>query len=69
MMLFVLFPCFVVLSFVSFLVLQSSCWGGECGLLFSSVVFFLLCVSLCLTVSWVGLCSVIVVFPGHTHLF
>ena len=58
-----------------FLVLQSSCLGSLRELVL--IVFLFFCGCLCLfvfrclflTVPWVCLWSVIVVFPGHTHLF
>ena len=60
-------PCFVVLYFVSFLVLQSSCWGRESRLLYFSGLLGVMWL-LSFTVMWVGLQCVIVTFPGHTHL-
>ena len=68
---FVLGPCFVVRYFVSFLVLQSSRWERESWLLyfycFLDAMWLLLFFA---SSSWYcGLvCSVIVAFPGHTHL-
>ena len=63
-------PCFVVQYFVCFLVLQSSSWGRERRLLyfrcFPDVTFTFLCVFL--AEPWVGPCSVIVAFSGHTGL-
>ena len=62
--------CFVMHYFVSILVLQSSCRGRESWLLCYC------CLAdatinglwLFLTVPWLGMQYVIVVFPDHTHL-
>ena len=60
--------CFVVRCYVSILVLQSSCWGGESWLLVNLSPWCLASVVwLFLAVPWVCLQFVIVVFPDHTH--
>ena len=62
--------CFVVRYFVSILVLQSSQWGRESWLpcfVFSSWCLVIV-VWLFLTMPWVCLQFVTVVFSDHTHL-
>ena len=61
--------CFVVRNFVSILALQSSRWGRESGLLCLSSWCLVIVVCLFLTIPWVCLQFVIVVFPDHTHYF
>ena len=67
---FVFGSCFVVQYLVSFLVLQSSCWGRERWLLKSCFKCNVTVSALCLflTVQCVSLKCVIVVFPSHTPL-
>ena len=63
-------PCFVIQFLVSFLVLRS---GRERTACYTSIVplpnFLVVVCFLCpfLTVTWVGLRFLIVVFPGHTR--
>ena len=63
-------PCFVMQNVLSVLVLQSSWWGRESWLLYFNCLpdVALSVLWLFLTVPWVGLQCVIVVFPDHTHL-
>ena len=65
--------CFGMHYFMSFLVLQSSCrvresWLLLCFYCLSDVFFTVDAQWLFLTVTWVGLQCVIVVFPHYTHL-
>ena len=59
-------PCFVVQYLVSFIVLQSSWWGKESWLLYFNHLADVLWLFF-LTVLWVGLQCVIVVFPDHAR--
>ena len=66
---FVVFdPCFVVQYLVLFVVLQSSRWGRERWLFKNCFQCHVIVSALCrfLTVQWVGLHNVMVVFAGHT---
>ena len=58
----------LVIYFVSFLVLQSSCRGRESWLLCFCCLMDVLLLWLFLLVPWIGQQCVIVVFPDHTHL-
>ena len=64
--------CSTFCHFMVFLVWQLSSWGGEervrCLRCLSSCCVVII-VLLFLTVPWVDLQFVIVVFPDHTHLF
>ena len=68
----VFFPCFVVQCSVSFLVLQSYCWGRESWLLYFvclyGVLWLLLFCGFSARCRGVALQCVIVVFPSHTRL-
>ena len=63
--------CFVLWWFVSFLVQQSTRWEERAGcftLICSECHVVVIIFWLFLAVQQIGLCCVIVVFPGYTHL-
>ena len=63
------FLCFGMHYFVSFLVLQDEERTGRFAFVVSRMSCYCICLVALPMVTWVGLQSVIVIFPDHTRLF